>query len=660
MGGDGARPAILTPMQQADRLRDAHREVDALAIYERVLQADPHDSGAYRMRALTLDALGGTQLAWEQVRLRPDWFRDDERERIDNDRIAHIIGAADATPIDQAHRHAETDQALSRIASVERDTPRQTRWQAVRLRVDTLVALNQRQRHRAVVEHYAMLRRDGVGVPAYALPVVADSMLTLRRPAEAEAVLRQALAQGREDFDSQTLLGHALIEQERYAEALPLFEHLAATQPAWPRRAGAATGYENWDKFSADIALARARASANHGDQAERMLRALVALAPANPELQAALAAQQANRGWPQAALQRDLGALALDPSQKDARIGVVENQRALRRPDLAQAAFAPLHADYPDDPGLARLGATLARDRGWQVHLTSRIGRGDGGASPLGSRDGGSLLEAESPLIGTRWRVGLRARDDWADLPGERVRQHSLSLGAHYRYDRLDLSVYGGRALDHFGRDDPTWSLEAGWRFSDTWSATLAATRQDPEASLQARRLGIQADGLAAGICWTPVDTTRWDLQARRLRYDDGNRRDSLDLAGTQRLWAAPHLLLDGLLRASTGRAGGTRSGDYYNPRRDAALALGVGLEQIGWRRYEHAFRQRLELAAGPAYQWGYGTRWLPSLAYRHLWSLGDGRALEYGLSWSRPVYDGMREQHVGFDIDYRWGGAP
>lgn len=651
---------LLTPMQQAERLRADRQYVDALAIYERVLAADPGDRGAYAMRALTLDDLHSPQLAWEAVQRHPEGFSTAERERIDNDRLASIISEGDAPPVDPAHRLAETDRALSQIAATDHDAPRQTHWEATRLRVDTLIALNRRQRHAEVVARYQALRDDGIDVPAYALPVVADSMMALRRPEQAEPLLRQALAEGHDDVSTRLLLGWSLLEQERFDEALPLFEQLAAQQPPWPRREGAHSGYENWDRFSADLALASARAAAQDTHGAERLLRALERIAPANAELQAALAAQEANRGWPQAALQRDRVALTLDPTQKDARVGVVENERALRRPDRAEAAMAPLRAEYPDDPGLARLDDTLSRDRGWQVHAASRYGDSDGGHSPVGSRDGGTLLEAESPLIGDRWRVGLRAQEDWAELPGERVERRSLALGAHYRYDRLDVAAYAGRTLDDFGRDDPTASLEAEWRFSDAWTATFAATQQDPDASLQARRLGIHADGVMAGLRWTPSDDSRWTLQARQLRYDDGNRRQTLDLSGLQRLWAAPHLRLDGLLWASAGRAADDRPVDYYNPRRDASLSLGLGLEQIGWRRYGHAFRQRVEIAAGPAYQWGYGTHWVPSLAYRHLWSLGDGQALEYGVRWSQPVYDGERERYLSFDIDYRWGGAP
>ncbi|WP_333911248.1 tetratricopeptide repeat protein [Xanthomonas hortorum] len=509
-------------MQQAEQLRGQQRYADALAIYERVLRQDPRDRGAYTMRAITLTDLGSAQLAAEAVWRHPDWFSQQERERIENYRVARMIGWASAEPLDAAHRYAETDQALVNVARIERAAPPKVTWEATRLRIDTLVALNQRQRHRDVVANYQALKAEGIDVPAYVLQTVGDSLMGLRRPAEAEAVLRQALQHNPNDFNTQLLLGYALLEQERFDLAMPLFEKLSTTQAPWPRRNGAASGYENWDRFSADIALATARSAANDNRDADALLRERVAIGPDNAELQAALASIEFRRGQPTKALQRNAVALTLDPHQKQARSGVVEAQRDLDRLDLADATFAPLRNEYPDDAGLQRLGASLERQRGWQVHLSHARGRSDNdtltnSTSPLGNDFGSTLLEAESPFLGEGWRVGLRARDDWADFQNTRVRYRSFWLGTHYHYDRLELSAYGGRVLDEFDRDGTAWALDAGWRFSDAWYGSVAWRTRDPEASLQARRFGITGDSIGAAVRWTPNDESRWELQARQ-----------------------------------------------------------------------------------------------------------------------------------------------
>lgn len=46
-----------------------------------------------------------------------------------------------------------------------------------------------------------------------------------------------------------------------------------------------------------------------------------------------------------------------------------------------------------------------------------------------------------------------------------------------------------------------------------------------------------------------------------------------------------------------------------------------------------------------------------VPSVHYLHEWQFGPGRVLEYGVRWSRPVYDGNRERHIGFEAGLHWG---
>ena len=57
------------------------------------------------------------------------------------------------------------------------------------------------------------------------------------------------------------------------------------------------------------------------------------------------------------------------------------------------------------------------------------------------------------------------------------------------------------------------------------------------------------------------------------------------------------------------------------------------------------------------PYFPIGYMSWMNQSAEYRHEWQIGEGRIFEYGVSWSRPVYDGQRERHVGLDVGLRWG---
>lgn len=662
--GGAAGTAPPAPAQDLEALRTQGRHAEALGILEARLAADPEDTRAYRQRALTLADLGSSALASEAVAPRPDLFPTHERERIEGDRVARMIGWGGHAPQDARQPLAEARTADAALHALQA-TPRTTRWEATRLRVDALSSLSRLQQYQAVVDGYDALLAEGIEVPAYILPTVGDALLALRRPEDAEPILQAAIAHDPAAFNARLLLGYAWLEQERFDLATPHFEALAASQDPWPRRAGARSGYENWDRYSADVNLAMVRSFGNDNDRAEASLGTLGILAPRNASLQSAIGGVQSRRMRPTAALERYDMALTLEPGLRDAHAGRVDALMTLDRMDDAEAAYQGMRTRFPDDTRLDRIGRALERRRGWQASVEASRAKSDSrdagtSASPLGSRDGGVRVALATPLIDDRWRIGAIAEDAWADFDDQRVRYRRAGLGVQYRYDRLGVSAFAFRANDDYDDGDTALTLAADWRFSDAWRGTVAYARRDVDASLQARRFGITADSLAAAAVWTPSEETWLRVGGARYRYEDGNSRDALSADGSQRLFASPHWLVDGLAGVSTSRGSDGDQTPYFNPERDASASVGLRIDQMAWRRYERHFRQRLELTAGPYWQRDYGTHWVPTVGYRHLWQASVGHTLEYGVSWSRPVYDGNREQRIAFDLAWRWGDAP
>uniref|UniRef100_A0A8J8AZA9 Tetratricopeptide repeat protein n=1 Tax=Coralloluteibacterium stylophorae TaxID=1776034 RepID=A0A8J8AZA9_9GAMM len=437
-------------------------------------------------------------------------------------------------------------------------------------------------------------------------------------------------------------------------------ERLAAGQPAWPRRLGAGFGYENWDRYKADSNLALARSLAGDTAGAEASLRALARIAPSNASLQAALGGVLQQRGRAAAALERYDGALTLDPRTRGARLGRVGALTALQRHAEARRALAEVTARYRRDPQVARAEREFARSRGWQFELGASGGRSDardGGtsASPLGAEDAALQVELASPLLADRWRVTASALARRADFDGARTRYRSAGVGIDYVHDRLHVAASAAHVLDADG-GGPALRVAADWRVSDAWLGYAEARTRDPDGSMQARRLGIGADSVRAGLRFSRDDTLVVDARLGQLRYEDGNRREQFGLDASALVARRPHLRID-LLGAGYASRGRDRDVSYFNPRRDASAQLGLRIDHLGWRRYEREFRQRLEIGAGPYWQEGHGTHWVPTVAYRHAWRLGLGRVLDYGAAWSRPVYDGAREQRIMFDLGYRWG---
>lgn len=644
-------------MAEAGRLRDQARWVDALAIFEQLQAQRPDDALLYRLRALTLADIGNTYQAWKLYRARPELFEPAQRERMEAGYLARLIVWAQAYPEDERERLAEARQADAAINEYLRQTPALAGVLPTRVRYDRLILLSAMGRHTQVIDEYrALSDAQGQSVPGYALPAVGDSLMALKRPAEAVPVLEAALKNDPSNNAVRMQLAYAYLESEQPTRALNHLRQYRDSQAPYVRAPGAKTAVQNWARYDADTTLAMMQAYSEDLPSADTTLSGFVALAPNNAGLQSSLGNVYMMRGWPERALQRFQIAATLDPRDVTARVGQVEALTVLNRDEQAKPLHDQLLAQYPDQPNVQRMDQAWRNHRGWQARAWVGGDKSDGDSStgPYGNRDGEAGLEVQSPLLADRWRLTAAADDRWADFQDQRIHHTRQGVGVRYTYDRLDAQLSTFHASDRVGGNG--LDLTLGWRFSDTWNAGLALRHNDAEASLQARASGIEADSATLTVVHAPHERRELRASLSQFRYDDGNRRSSLSLNADQRLVSHPYFLLNGLAGLYTSR-GSRDDAPYFNPSRDASLELGLRADQLVWRNYDRHFRHRLTVNAGRYWQEGFGSAWVPSLAYRHEWQLAMGRVLSYGVSWARPVYDGVREERYGFDAELRWG---
>lgn len=660
-----SQPKPLNPLPEIERLRADRQWLAALAQIEAGLAVRPGDEALYRLQVLTLADLGNAYRAWSLYRERPGLFSAEERQRLESNRLARMVVWGGLYPENEAQRLEEIRAARSAMAEYRQSQSDSQRQADLRTRFDELVMLNILERHADTVQNYRQLQAEGVQVPLYALARVGASLLAARHPEEAATVLERVVREMPEDHDSQLQLAYAYSEAERFDDAKRQLQKIKAAEPAFVRVPGAKVSHANWRHYDADTNLIMVGLYGEDTVGAQRDLEALAAIGPNNAGLQTNLGVAYQRRGWTERALERFRMASTLEPTSVGARIGQIGAYLEHDRVDLARPIHDELLARRERDVQVRQMRESWDSRLGWQwqVSTSSHRSRADGGGdstSPLGSRDGAHRAEIRSPLIHDRWRLTAHAQDAWADYPGERVHDRRQGVGALYAYDRLSLGFGVDRASDRWlDRDDRTgYYLDAGWRFNDAWRGSASWYRQSPDASLQARRTGIDADALSLGLRWTPSDRTAVAASVQQLRYSDDNRRSAFALSLDQRAYTRPHLQLDGLAELSASRAS-RRDADvpYFNPSRDASLNLGLRLNHVAWRRYSRHLLQRFTAYAGPYWQQGYGSAWIPQLRYEHEWGLGTGRKLTYGLSWSRPVYDGQREERLGFDLNFRWG---
>lgn len=667
-GADAAISAVAhhdAALATAADLRGDRRWLDALAVYERLQAAAPGDDEVYRLRTLTLADLGSADLAWTLQQARPQLFDEAQRKRLAADRVARLARWGRVVPVDEAHRLRDMQRAARAATAAAAVAP------SLRQRFDQLVILNGLEQHAQAADSYRQLRAEGLQVPPYALAAAGDSLLAARRPLEAIEALEGATEALPDDVDTQVVLAYAYLEAGRHADARAHLQRIVANEPAWERQPDAKAGYPNWKRYTAETNLAMVHAYSMDPAGAQAMLEPMAAYAPHSADLQAKLGLVLMQRGHDEQALQRFEIAHTQDPRNLEARIGQVGALAELGRLRRAREAHDALLAAYPGNVHARRLDREWRSRTGWQLEASASRGRSDADdsiatASPLGARDGGHAVSLYSPLLGDRWRIGGFRDERWAEFrdngtaTAPRVRDLRHGVGLRYRYDRLDLQVQAARTDDR--RNDPravdatAVGIEADWRFSDVLHGRLQAERNSADASLQAREAGILGDTAAIGLEWTPDQRSGFGAELRQWRYDDGNRRESVAINGYHQLVVRPRLALE--LRGDVyGSRGSRDDAPYFNPSRDAGWNLAASLKTTHWRRYEYAFSQRFGAGIGQYWQQDSGSAAIPGLQYRHEWDLGTGRRLEYGVAWSRPVYDGVRERHLSFDIQLRWG---
>lgn len=651
----GAPASDATPsglLGEVWRLRDARDFQSALARVEDGLVRYPDDPGLYRLQALLLADLGASYRAWALYRARPGLFEQDQAQLIEQNYLARLISWGGLYPADPSTPRQESEQAARAVEEYLATKPASTR-----LRADRLQLLNQLGHYQRLVDEYEAMRAEGIDVPGYAMAPVGDAYMALRRPEEAEAALSKAIASDPGNVDLKVQHAYALLEMERFDLALPEFAALTAANPAFARAASGAT-YPNWNRYTAETNDAMARSYGEDLAGAQAMLEPMAATGPANPGLHNALGSVYGRRGWRERALERYRMAQTLAPRDIAADIGQVDTLIALQRTDQARPIHDELVATHPDALQVRRMDALWKVHQGWQVAADAGFGRnrgnGTSAVSPAGNREGDYAVVAASPLIDDRWRVVAGVRDRYADFQGDRIHDRRLMAGMQYAYDRLYWRAYADRSFDDL--DTTGLGLDARWRFSDVLDGNLALHSNDPDASLQARRVGIGADSARIGLDWHPSELTSVTGGLEHWRYEDGNRRLALSASLDQRLVTRPHFFLNGLASVYTSR-GSRDDAPYFNPSRDGSWNIGLRADHLAWRRYDRHFRHRLTVQAGQYWQEGYGSAWVPSLRYEHEWKLGIGKVIGYGATWSRPVYDGQRESHVGFDAFLRWG---
>jgi biofilm PGA synthesis protein PgaA len=575
----------------------------------------------------------------------------DERRAMEGDMIALDIrsGIIDRNTLRGPERFLRLERALTAtdplaagfFAGKAPDAEDQRRLN------DRLSALAARRRAADAVLLYETLLARGIPVSPWAERDVAGSYLELRRPQAALALYQRAVDANPDDFDANLGLFFALVESEQLDAATAHIDAYAARLPE--RRH--LDGRYNGERLSADITADRVRLFADRLDEAQTRIDTRHDAIPYNSEARQSSASLALARGWPRQAdemLRRTIGS---DPINPGLRADLSENLLTLQDWPAARAALDAAAELDPDSGAVSRARRSYELYDSYELYVEAGYGEGQD-INFFGSRDWSIDSYLYSRPIADTWRVFAHNYSASADFFGDSQSWIRSGAGAEWRHKdwRLTGEVNGGSGVKAGATGTVRWRPDDQWTF---YGAAESVTNQIP---LRAVADGIHASRASLGADWRQNESRKLAAGVFASDFSDGNLRRGVSASWFERWASGPKWMFETTLGADASSNSLATSVNYFNPKSDRSLWLTAAVENLTWRSYDHAFRQRLALTGGSYWQQNYGSGAIEAIEYTHRWELDRDLSLRYGIGRLLRPYDGEREGRTFASLTLLW----
>ena len=611
-----------------------------------ILIIDPNHRGALRSKVLAMQHLLLPEQALEIASAHPGILTEDELAQLRSDRAAVQIRWANQTVKSKSTADKPLEITLNEMADISRQFEDNDAVQQ-RTRFDRIVALWTEQRMTEVVSEYEQLANHTDYVPAYVLRAAAGAYLYLEQPKKAQELLVRALEQEPGSFGLNHDLFYVYVDLEQHQRAMDLAESMRQSQPVWRQLPGSRVIKGNPQRMQAEITAGVSLALADQLPESQIHFESLLAQAPHNTDLRQELATVYRRRGWTNRALFEYQQVLSVEPDLTSARIGHAHALLDSRQYELADQEISALVSDMPARPDVIRLSKRWEQHNKHQVHVESSFGdsSGDQFGSQQYSVDGYFLVK---PLA-YRYRPFVHTSDAFAEFPEGDARRQRIGVGVEYRgADWLgSLELNGSRS----GGGEIGLSSHMEWIASDHWSLAAGLETNSNAVPLRGHRVGVDTDRFGAGVAYRANESRRLSLSGERLKFSDGNERNSWSLLGRQRVLTRPTYKLD--LDAEISASNSSEQNVvYFNPSHDSSILFTAINEWRTYRRYDFAFIQQFNIGFGYYQQDTFGTRPIGSLEYLGSVDFNEGLNVQFGARHARNVYDGESEDATFFTL--------
>jgi len=534
---------------------------------------------------------------------------------------------ADIRPLDPARRYEETDAALARLDSLIAEAAAAKTPDSgllTRLRRDRAVALRDRERWADAVQQADELRRGGDRLPPYVRKAEADSLLALRRPAEARQAYAEIVAAEPRNRDALIGRFYAEVETEDFRAAFATIDALA----------------ESGGEVQYLVAAGQARNYADMNAEAWRRLLPLSRRAPALGYLRDALGTVAAARGWPRRAAEEVEINASLAPGDWGARVSLAESALRLRRYGEARRRAADLTDLYGNEAAVKRLNGEIHEFDQFELRTDFHSYNESNSAPDSPGTGFDAAARLYSRPLADRWRILGGSEWSAAEAIEGWVNRYRNGGGVELRLPSLTVEATGWSNTGTLHRGGAQLTLN--WSLTDRWNVGVDAQLFSTAVPLRALAYGITGNsmGFSAGYDWH--ESRGWAANAQLANFSDGNRRRAGGFRFVQRIADQPHLKIT--IRPEVYLSANSRSdAPYFNPSRDFSAFSSVQAEHILWRRYERSFRHRFSAGGGAYWQRSYATGVLATATYEQAFRFSPAAELRYDVTLARRVYDGQ-----------------
>ncbi len=655
----GKYPDRMDVKEAALRLSDSGgRPIDTVSEAEKILQINPNNTYALRMRFYALKKLGAVHLA---ARLTPATVLT-ESERIDaeRDRLAFELRWAriSADRPERGSRWKEMDAVIKKLGDLcglaEREgDPSDVARGACG---DLVVALSERRRTQDAIALYEHMVTKQWEIQPYVQVSAAQAYLDDRQPEKAQALFESALLKDPNNFNGRIGYIYALLEGERYKDADNQIDQLTSATNEWVNPQFPAIREPNPDYTQAQLTGAQVLSLTNRLSDAENRLQLLASRAPNNTEIRQALASTYNLRGWPRQAENELAWLNAAQLANVWTNLGLFENQMEIGDFQSAEQHLDDAAQLMPEERALQKA------EREWETHnlrelvVESKIGNStDVSVTPNGSRE--DIIDAHlySSPIKYKWRAFLHSQYARSTFPGLSVSRDTLGAGVEYRVRDFTATT----EVRNVGNTGAGIALGGDYHIDDHWFINALAENKSLAAPIRAYADNVTARNYQFGGGYRWHESRDISVTAGQMDFSDGNQRDSVEASWMEGILASARYKLESTVEYSSSHNSlQDTSIDYYNPIRDRQTAITLRNEWLQFHRYEKSLKHVLAIGIGTYAEENFSSGRIANLKYEQYYSPNDRLELRYGVGRSLHPYDGTQvgENAITFVADWKF----